>query len=133
MRVPATIMTSDCLGLGRRMIPNLSKSYLDAPVSSFQPHDEPKVMAHMIPRLAQFIKSSTLDINYSATFDGPVGDPVVVDAGPTYSAGVVLAGAEDSTGGVVWRAEAPREAMRARRDGVDLNAIAMSDHRVRRF
>ena len=30
--VPATIMTSLCLGLGRKIIPKRSKSYLAAPV-----------------------------------------------------------------------------------------------------
>lgn len=63
VNVPATIMTSDCLGLGLKMMPNLSKSYLAAPtcIISTAQHARPNVMGHMDPVLAQFTRLSTLE------------------------------------------------------------------------
>lgn len=74
VRVPATTMTSDCLGLGLKISPNRSISYLAAAtcIISTAQQARPKVMGQMDPLLAQFIRSSTFVIAYSATFDNPV-------------------------------------------------------------
>lgn len=66
VRVPATIMTSDCLGLGLKMMPNRSKSYLDAPVCiiSTAQQARPNVMGQRDPFRTQFTRSSTFDITY---------------------------------------------------------------------
>lgn len=81
VRVPATIMQSDCLGLGLKMTPNRSRSYRAAPVCiiSTAQQASPKVMGQMDPRRAQFMRSSTFEITNSAAFDSPAGD--VADGG----------------------------------------------------
>ena len=63
VNVPATIMTSDCRGLGLKMMPNLSKSYLAAPtcIISTAQQARPKVIGHIDPVRAQFTKLSTFD------------------------------------------------------------------------
>src|SRR3990167_6102981 len=60
-KVPATIITSDCLGLGLNIIPKRSKSYLAAPVCiiSTAQQAKPKVIGHIEPVLAQVTNLST--------------------------------------------------------------------------
>lgn len=76
--VPATIIQSDCLGLGLKITPNRSKSYLAAPacIISTAQQASPNVIGHMDPRRAQFNRSSTFDTTYSTGFERPVGDIV---------------------------------------------------------
>ena len=82
-------MASDCLGLGLKMSPNRSKSYLEAPVCiiSTAQQASPKVMGHKDPRRAQFKRSSTFDITKSAALHNPVGLDVVGGADPVYGFG----------------------------------------------
>src|SRR5215469_11992321 len=61
--VPATIMRSDCLGLGRNTpAPNLSKSKRDAPVAiiSMAQQASPNVIGHNADFLAQLKTKSTV-------------------------------------------------------------------------
>lgn len=60
-------MQSDCLGLGLKIIPNLSKSYRAAPacIISTAQHASPKVIGQMLPFRAQFTRLSTLVTTYS--------------------------------------------------------------------
>jgi hypothetical protein len=76
VRVPATIIQSDCLGLGLKIIPNRSKSYLAAPVCiiSTAQQASPKVIGQIDPVRAQFIKLSTLEITNSAGLERPVSE-----------------------------------------------------------
>lgn len=78
VKVPATIIQSDCLGLGLKITPNRSKSYLAAPVCiiSTAQQASPKVMGQIDPRRAQFMRSSTFEITNSAAFERPAGDEV---------------------------------------------------------
>ena len=115
VRVPATIIQSDCLGLGLKIIPNRSRSYLAAPVCiiSTAQQARPNVMGQMEPRRAQFMRSSTLEITNSAVLDSPGGEEVDGGRGREYGVGVEVAAAvevEERDGRVVWRA--------AVRDGV---------------
>ena len=73
-RVPATIITSACRGLGLKMMPYLSRSYLEAPacIISTAHQASPKVTGHKDPVRAQFMSESTFDIAYSATLFKPV-------------------------------------------------------------
>ena len=73
-RVPATIITLACRGLGLKMMPYLSRSYLEAPacIISTAHQASPKVTVHMDPVRAQFMSESTFDIAYSATLFKPV-------------------------------------------------------------
>ena len=54
-KVPAIIKTSDCLGLALKIVPNLSKSYLEAPVAiiSIAQQARPNCMGQMEPRRPQ--------------------------------------------------------------------------------
>lgn len=120
VRVPATIIQSDCLGLGLKMIPNLSKSYLAAPVCiiSTAQQARPKVIGQIDPRRAQFIRSSTFEITNSAVFDKPSAEAVEGGPGREYGAGDEKPSA--NAGWVVWidtAAAAARweDASRARR------------------
>ena len=101
VRVPATIITSDCRGLGLKIIPKRSRSYLGAPVCiiSMAQQASPKVMGHMDPRRAQFMRASTFDIMYSPT----LFMPTVAGGGaePPYGAG----DCDSYDGVVVWRKE----------------------------
>lgn len=104
--VPATIMQSDCRGLGRKMIPNLSKSYRAAPVCiiSTAQHASPNVMGQMDPVRAQFMSESTLERTNSAPappFDVvlDVGAFNVVDAinaGPALVCTILLIASRDA-------------------------------------
>ena len=60
MRVPATIMTSDCLGDGRNTAPYLSKSYLEEAVCiiSTAQQARPKVIGQSEPERAIAMSSS---------------------------------------------------------------------------
>ncbi|GMN37026.1 hypothetical protein TIFTF001_006481 [Ficus carica] len=80
-------MTSDRRGLGRKMTPNLSKSYLEAPVCiiSTAQQASPNVKGQRDPLLAQFTRSSTFDITYSAALD------VAGELAPSYGAGIEAA------------------------------------------
>ena len=71
VNVPATIIMSDCLGLARKIIPNLSKSYRLAPacIISTAQQAKPNVIGHKDPLRAQFNKSSIFDITNSNLFD----------------------------------------------------------------
>ncbi|GMG99102.1 hypothetical protein Nepgr_000942 [Nepenthes gracilis] len=66
------------------MTPKLSKSYLAAPVCiiSTAQQARPKVMGQMDPRRAQFIRSSTFEMIYSAALRRP--PPVVGLEAPEY-------------------------------------------------
>lgn len=117
VRVPATIIQSDCLGLGLKMIPNLSKSYLAAPVCiiSTAQQARPKVIGQIDPRRAQFIRSSTFEITNSAVFDKPSAEAVEGGPGREYGAGEEKPSA--NAGWVVWIDAAAlwEDANRARR------------------
>ena len=60
VKVPATIITSDCLGEARGAAPNLSRSYLgiDVCIISTAQHARPNVIQCNEPVLAQLIKFS---------------------------------------------------------------------------
>jgi hypothetical protein len=60
VKVPATIITSDCLGEALGAAPNLSRSYLGIEVCiiSTAQHARPKVIQCKEPVLAQLIKLS---------------------------------------------------------------------------
>ncbi len=64
MTVPATIITSDCLGVARKITPNLSKSYLAAPeaIISIAQQARPNVIGHKALFLAQATRLSTLEV-----------------------------------------------------------------------
>lgn len=91
VRVPATIMQSDCRGLGLKMTPKRSRSYRAAPVCiiSTAQHASPKVIGQMEPLRAQLSRSSTFDITNSAAFERPVGDDVEGGLALEYGAGEV--------------------------------------------
>ena len=59
VRVPATIITSDCLGLARNTTPNLSMSYLGAAkcIISTAQQARPNVIGHMDPCKQEFYQS----------------------------------------------------------------------------
>lgn len=73
-RVPATIITSDCRGLGRKMIPKRSRSYRAAPacIISTAQQAKPKVIGHIELVRAQFTRLSTFETtNWAALFGEP--------------------------------------------------------------
>ena len=67
MRVPATIIKSECLGDARKTTPNLSQSYLltAACIISTAQQAKPNVKGHRDPALAQLTNVKVLDINHS--------------------------------------------------------------------
>ena len=67
MRVPATIIRSECLGEARNTTPNLSQSYLltAACIISTAQQARPNVSGHREPALAQLINVKVRDINHS--------------------------------------------------------------------
>lgn len=68
VRVPATIMTSDWRGLGRKIMPRRSRSYRAPPacIISTAHHARPKVIGHNEPLRAQLASSSRPVTTYSA-------------------------------------------------------------------
>lgn len=58
-------------------------------------------MGQIDPRRAQFIKSSTFDITYSAAFDSPAGAVVAGGSAPPCGAGIVVDD-DDLDGEVAW-------------------------------
>ena len=90
--VPATIITSLCLGLALKTIPNLSISYLLAAecIISTAQHARPNVMGQREPLRAQFTRSSTRETVYSTLLE--TGEPVsmgsIDDTWVTWSWGV---------------------------------------------
>lgn len=67
VKVPATIIRSDCRGDARNIIPNLSMSYLltAAWIISTAQHAKPNVSGHRDPALAQPIIDDIRDDNHS--------------------------------------------------------------------
>ena len=67
VRVPATIIKSDCLGEALNIIPKRSMSYLAvaACIISTAQQARPKVKGHKEPALAQETKVNTLEVNHS--------------------------------------------------------------------
>lgn len=128
VRVPATIMQSDCRGLGRKMTPKRSKSYRAAPVCiiSTAQHASPKVIGQIDPRRAQFSRSSTLDITYSTAFGRPAGDDVDGGGGRAYGAGDVAA---EEYGRADWIGAALCAAVRASRAVLGSRAIEIQRRR----
>ncbi len=72
VNVPATIITSDCLGLARNTIPNLSISYLEAAlcIISTAQQARPNVIGQIEPLRAQFTRASNLDKTISGRLEG---------------------------------------------------------------
>src|SRR5207248_10990121 len=60
--VPATIITSDCRGLGRNTTPKRSRSYRAAPacIISTAQHASPNVIGHIEPLRAQLMTLSSV-------------------------------------------------------------------------
>ncbi len=73
-RVPATIMTSDCLGLPRGTIPNLSMSYRGAMtcINSIEQQAKPKDIGQSEPVLAQLTTLSKLANTNPLSFSSSV-------------------------------------------------------------
>lgn len=71
VKVPATIIKSDCLGVGLKIIPNLSKSYLLTVVCiiSTAQQARPKVKGHKEPFLTQEIRTFSLPNIYKLEED----------------------------------------------------------------
>ena len=67
VRVPATIIRSDCLGDALKIIPKRSISYLAvaACIISTAQQASPKVKGHREPALAHDTKVKTLEVNHS--------------------------------------------------------------------
>lgn len=67
VKVPATIIRSECLGDARSTTPNLSQSYrlTAACIISTAQQAKPKVNGHSEPALAQLIKVKVLDTSHS--------------------------------------------------------------------
>jgi len=67
VKVPATMIKSDCLGEALKIIPNLSMSYrlTAACIISTAQQARPKVKGQRDPARAQFISDKTLDVSHS--------------------------------------------------------------------
>ena len=67
VRVPATIIRSDCLGEALKIIPKRSISYLltAACIISTAQQARPNVNGHKEPALAHETKDKTLEVNHS--------------------------------------------------------------------
>ena len=104
VRVPATIITSPCRGLGLKIMPKRSWSYLGAEVCiiSTAQQASPKVTGHMDPVRAQFMRASTFNITYSPALLKLVvrGGRVVVE--PPWYVGAGEWEEDMSAKGVVW-------------------------------